>query len=66
MAVAEPTFCNPLFERREIYTRKQKAIDLHQPRLGALEEAQRLRSSVLESAFREQGKNLSVLVSAAL
>lgn len=56
----------PLFEHREMYARKQKAIDLHQPRLGALEEAQRLRSPVIEPVVREQGKNPFVLVSAAL
>ena len=45
-----------------MYSRKQKAIDLHQPRLGALEEAQRLRSPISKSV----AKNLFVLVSAAL
>lgn len=44
----------PLFEHREMYAREQKAIDLHQPRLGALEEAQRLRGPILESVVGEQ------------
>jgi hypothetical protein len=37
-----------------MYAREQKAIDLHQPRLGALEEAQRLRGPTLESVVGEQ------------
>lgn len=44
----------PLFEHREMYARERKAIDLHQPRLGALEVAQRLRGPVLESVVGEQ------------